>query len=563
MSDKPYPTLVHAFADSLEKNPEKIAMHIIESGMQEAFALSYADLYHDACCVAKGFKESHFLAKNRIIIALPTSRSFFAVYLGALFTGVIPIVVPAPQRNWDRKFYAERLKQVAQAVDTQYVIVSADMYQENKSASFSPLNLVTVEKLREYGEIQNLELTVPETDIAHLQATSGSTSAPKFAILRHANIAANVHAIGEAIQHQAEDSLVTWLPFFHDMGIIGISYALFWQCPLIATDSMNFIRNPISWLRLITRFGGTLSPAPNSAFQVCARLASRRRFEELDLTSWRVALCGSEPVHEETLQQFYNAFKPYGFREEVLLPVYGLAEATLAATIPDVNCVPFIESIDADTMESNRRCLRPTPESKRHLRMVSVGTTIPGHQVRIVTAEGRPTEDREIGEIEFSGPSVIDGYWEDPQKTSTLKREDGFLRTGDLGYQADGHLYITGRQKEILIINGRNLIPAQIESIVEKAIKSHITRGVAACGLFDPNAKTEKLHLIIESRVFPPANMEILEASVRMALEAIFGLSGVSIHWVAKGQIPKTTSGKIQYHRCRDLISEKITNTCD
>ena len=559
MNDKPYPTLVHAFADSLEKNPEKTAIYTTESGVKEAFALSYADLYQDACRIAKGFKELGFVAKDRLIIALPTSRAFFAVYLGALFTGVIPIIVPVPQRSWDRKFYAGKLEKVAQAVETRYVLVSSVVQEENERCPFSRLTLVTVEKLSHYGTVPNLGLAITEADIAHLQATSGSTGTPKFAIIRHGNIAANVHAIGVAIQHSTEDSLVTWLPFFHDMGVIGISYALFWQCPLISMDSRNFIRNPISWLRLITRFGGTLSPAPNSAFQVCARLAKRRRFEDLDLTSWRVALCGAEPVHEDTLQQFYAAFKPYGFRETALLPVYGLAEATLATTIPDVNRIPFIESIDADAMESNRRCIPPTSESKRHLRMVSVGNAIPGHQVRIVTENRFPAEERVIGEIELSGPSVIDGYWEDSQKTSTLKRDDGFLRTGDLGYQADGQLYITGRQKEILIINGRNLIPAQIEAVVEQVIERPITRGVAACGLFAPDAKTETLHLIIESRVFPPENQATLEASVRMALEAVFGLSGVAIHWVAKGQIPKTTSGKIQYYRCKNLITKTLT----
>ena len=555
MNGSPYPTLVHAFADSLEKTPEKTAIHIAENGVQDTIAFSYADLYQDACRVAKGLKELHFTATDRLIIALPTSKGFFAVYLGALLIGVIPVIVPSPRRNSGWDIFSEKLMEIAKSVGALYVVVPSVVDEESERVSFFPLKLVTVEKLRGYGEIQNLELVAAETDIVHLQATSGSTGNPKFAILRHSNIVANVHAIGIAIQHHAEDSLVTWLPFFHDMGIIGVSYALFWQCPLIAMDPMHFVRNPISWLRLITLFGGTLSPAPNSAFQVCARLAKLRRFKDLDLTSWRVALCGSEPVHEETLQQFYAAFKCYGFHQTALLPVYGLAEATLAATIPNINCIPSVESIDANIMESNSQCLPPTSESERHIRMVSVGTAIPGHQVRIVKGNGEPAEAREIGNIEFSGPSVIDGYWGDPQKTSALKQEDGFLCTGDLGYQADGYLYITGRQKEILIINGRNLIPAQIEALVEKVIKSRITRGVAACGIFSKDAKTEKLHLIIEYRIYPP-DLTTLESSVRTALETVFGLSGVTIHWVIKGTIPKTTSGKIQYHRCRDLITK-------
>jgi fatty-acyl-CoA synthase len=551
MSAKTFTTVVHAFADSLENTPDSIAVHLpARSG--EILELSYAALYRGARCAANGFKEFGISRGDRLIIALPTSQECFDIYFAALFTGMIPIIVSEPQPNRGMEFYTAQLETLAKIIEARYLVVPEAIPAE--MAFFSSLIPVAASTLCRDGEISRLDLVADEMAIAHLQATSGSTSTPKYAIIRHGNISANVHGIGVAIQHRAGDSLVTWLPFSHDMGLIGVSYALFWQCPLIATDPMNFVRNPIFWLRLITRFNGTLSPAPNSAFQVCARLARRRAFEDIDLSSWRVALCGAEPIHEDTIRQFQVAFGPYGFRATTMLPVYGLAETTLAATISDVNDVPLIESIDGDLLETTGRCVPPTSDTKRHVRMVSVGSAIPGHQLRVVNSDGSPMEERQIGEIEFSGPVVIDGYWGSQQDTSTFKRDDGFLRTGDLGYLAAGQLYITGRQKDIIIINGRNFIPAQIEALVEQVIDSNITHGVAACGLQDAKTKTETLGVIIESRILPRPDQPIVEDKVRHALTEVFGLSGVTIHWVGKGEIPKTTSGKIQRYRCRELV---------
>src|SRR6185436_5745690 len=303
-----------------------------------------------------------------------------------------------------------------------------------------------------------------------------------------------------------------------------------------ATDAANFVHNPITWLQMISRFGGTLSPAPNSAYQACARLAKRRTFEDLDLSSWRVALCGAEPVHEETIRRFTEAFERYGWRATAMLPVYGLAEATLAATIPDPNALPHIDRLDGELS----------------MNMVSVGPAIPGHQVRIVDGEGSPLREREIGEVELAGPSVIDEYWDNPQETRSLKRADGFLRTGDLGYLAGGELYITGRQKDIIIINGRNLVPAQIEAAMEQVFNDDIA-GIVACGVQDAQTNSESLHLIIESRILPHPDRAVAEEKLRGGLESMFGLGGATIHWVKKGEIPKTSSGKVQRHRCREL----------
>lgn len=556
MTTNAFPTVVQAFEASLERHPDRTAVHLLHRS-EGTSALSYADLDRAGRCAADGFEQRHLRAGDRIIVALPTSREFFSVYLGALMSGVIPIIVPSPRAGGRLDSYASQVHGIVNAVGARLVIATGEA--QRQLAEVSALGIVTTAELCGDDEMPHPRFTATQSDIAHLQATSGTTANPKFAIIRHGNVAANVEGIGLAIKHRNEDSLVTWLPLFHDMGLVGISYSLFWQCPLIATDAMNFVHNPLTWLQMITRFGGTLSPAPNSAYQACARLAARRRCEGLDLSSWRVALCGAEPVHEETISQFTEAFAPYGFRATTMLPVYGLAEATLAATIPDVDALPHIERVDAEQMEKSGRCLPSPDEPGRRSAMVSVGAAIARHEVRVVDDAGVPRADREIGEVEIRGPSVIDGYWDDAQETDRLKRPDGFLRTGDLGYLADGQLYITGRQKDIIIINGRNLVPAQIEVALASAIESDVAHHVVACGVQDNRTKTESLHLIVETRIHPrPEQQTAAEDKLRSVLETSFSVSGATIHWVKKGEIPKTSSGKIQRYRCRQLIAAAL-----
>jgi acyl-CoA synthetase (AMP-forming)/AMP-acid ligase II len=525
-----FPTIVDAFASSLERMPDRTAIHLT-GGAGDDEALSYETLYRAAARVAVALRELGLRRGDRTLVALPTSREFFAVYFGAICSGVIPIVVPPPRPDRpNRPFapYVRHAEELAQSAGAKWII--AGDWSDHQRVHFRTLAPLSARSACE-GPDAPLELAAAPDDIAHLQATSGSTQAPRLAVIRHRNIAANVDAIHRAIRHRDGDVLVTWLPLFHDMGIIGVSYALQTQCPLVASDPAVFVRNQISWLRMISRYRGTLSPAPNSAYEICARIAGRRTLDDLDLSSWRVALCGAEPVHESTLVRFQEAFGRHGFRAETMVPVYGLAEATLAVTIPDPDSVYRV-----DEMERSR--------------FVSVGAAVPGHVVRVVDGEGSPLDERNIGEIEVRGPSVIDGYWNAPDPA--LKREDGFLRTGDLGYLAAGELHVTGRIKDIIIIGGRNISPAQVEALVEPIVDSGIVGGIAACGVPDPRSQTESLHILIESSVLPRPDAEAVEERAHAALAETHGLSGVVIHWLPRGGIARTTSGKIQRYLCRE-----------
>jgi acyl-CoA synthetase (AMP-forming)/AMP-acid ligase II len=557
-----FDTVVETFADSLERWPEATAAHVVDrSG--EAVALSNAELYRGACRAAKALSLAGLRRGDLVLLALPTSRELLEIYLASLYTGIVPMIVPAPKAGRTGELAAANLGELADAAGAARVLLpeeaSAELGSRLGRRALGVGQLLDLPRDLSAAEAPGLRPVAGGGDPAHLQATSGSTGRAKLAVIRHRNLAANVRAIGRASGQREGDVVVTWLPLYHDMGLIGICCCLDWRCQLVATDSANFVRNPInSWLRLIGRFGATISPAPTSAYQVCARLASRRRFDGLDLSTWRVAYCGAEPIREQTLLDFQAAFGPYGLPPTTLLPVYGLAEATLAVTIPRVDEVPRVDRIDADILAAEGRA-EPAGRGSRAARrrvlpVVTLGGALPGHELRIVDGEGRPLGEREVGEVECAGPSVISDFWGAAGEPEGWKTADGFLRTGDLGYLAGGELHVTGRQKDILILGGRNFLPGQIESLVESVSGSPATNGVAAVGVPEESTGTEALHLIVESRPAPPPDRVEVEERIRAALLEAFGLSGVTIHWVEKGEIPKTTSGKIQRFRCREML---------
>jgi len=312
-------------------------------------------------------------------------------------------------------------------------------------------------------------------------------------------------------------------------------------------------------LQLITDFGGTISAAPTSAYQVCSRLARKREFTQLDLSCWRIAFCGSEAIYEQTWQGFQTAFASRGFAANAFLPVYGLAEATLAATIPSIDSAPEAENIARTILETKGRAV-PCGQCADWVTMVSVGKPIRGHSLRIVSGDNRVAPEREVGEIEFAGPSVIDGYW-NQAISRELRSPDGYLRTGDMGYLAEGRLFVTGRKKDIIICAGRNLSPHQIESVAASVVKETLVSGVAAIGLPSTDRGTEELHLLLESAAVPLKNPVRIEEQIRSVLRETFSVSPTKIHWLRKGQIPKTSNGKIQRYRCREVVLNKVKNT--
>jgi fatty-acyl-CoA synthase len=546
------PTALHALVDSAEANPDALALRVVDEAGGAA-ELSYAQLVQAIARATAALDDRGARPGDRIILSLPTTVDLVALYLGALCRGVIPLIEPSPRVHRSKAPIRNNVDGIRQRLEARWCVIPADAVPAALLDDGAPQPdwLVSAESLMAAEPSRSPIDALPSpSHAAHFQATSGSTGVQKIAVVTHGNIAANIDGIGRALRLRPEDQLLFWLPLFHDMGLIAVSCSFYWQRPMTVTDPANFVRNPIRfWLQLMSRHRATITAAPNSAYEACARLARLRSFEQLDLSCVRAAFWGAEPVFAETIANFERAFCSYGYRPAATLPVYGLAEATLAVAVPDVDAPPLV----------HERTVQPGSDAPPPRPMVSVGRPLAGHTVRIVDEQRRAVPPGSIGEIEASGAAIVEQYWLGPHQYERVPEADGFLRTGDLGYQHDGELYIVGRKKDIIIIRGRNFIPSDLEAFADGIVNSGINAGIAAFGVLSRADRTESLHFAIESRTLPPRDGDALEARLRDAIAGEFGIGGVTVHWVGKGAIPKTTSGKIQRYRCAELVGAAET----
>jgi 1-acyl-sn-glycerol-3-phosphate acyltransferases len=397
------------------------------------------------------------------------------------------------------------------------------------------------------------------TDIALLQYTSGSTGDPKGVTLTHTNLLANIRSIGEALQLRSEDVGVSWLPLYHDMGLIGAWLTLLhFGTPLSVISPLAFLTRPERWLWAFHEHRATITAAPNFAYELCVRKIADKDIAGLDLSSMRAALNGAEPVNPETLERFEQRFRKYGFRREAQLPVYGLAEASLAVTFPPLNRGPRVDLVNREIFTAQGRA-EPATEDPAAIAFVSSGMPVPRHEVRIVDDSGRNVPDRTEGFLWFRGPSATTGYFNNPVATQTLfpegqapQGEFAWVNSGDRAYRADGEIFVTGRVKDIIIKGGRNLYPHEVEELAGRA--DGIRKGcIVAFGLKDEGAGTEKLVVVAETREFDPARRSAIAASVTNEVSAGLGLPPDRIELIPLGSIPKTSSGKLRREETRQL----------
>jgi len=397
------------------------------------------------------------------------------------------------------------------------------------------------------------------SDIALLQYTSGSTGDPKGVTLTHANLLANIRSIGEAVQLTSEDVGVSWLPLYHDMGLIGAWLSLLhFATPLVVMSPLAFLTRPERWLWAFHKHRGTISAAPNFAYELCVRKIADKDIEGLDLSSWRAALNGAEPVNPETLERFEQRFAQYGFRREAQLPVYGLAEATLAVTFPPLDRGPRVDLVNREVFTAQGRA-EPALDDPAAIAFVSSGKPVPRHDVSIVDDSGNEVADRTEGFLWFRGPSATSGYFNNRAATQTLfpagepvHGEFAWVNSGDRAYRAEGEIFVTGRVKDIIIKGGRNLYPHEVEELAGHA--EGIRKGcIVAFGLKDEGSGTEKLVVVAESRESDPARRRAITAAVTHEISAGLGLPPDRVELIPPGSIPKTSSGKLRREETRQL----------
>ncbi|MDH4284817.1 MAG: AMP-binding protein, partial [Gallionellaceae bacterium] len=465
-------TLLEMLEWHVQENPERIHIIISEENTEEE--ISYLALYEGAASVAAGLQQRDVQPGQTVAIMLPTSRDYFYSFYGVLLAGGVPVPIYPASRLTQIEDHLRRHAGILANAQTTILITVAEALPlaHLLKAQVEELRIITtVSALASAGKTFT-RVAVKSQDTALLQYTSGSTGNPKGVVLTHANLLANIRAMGQAVEADSTDVFVSWLPLYHDMGLIGAWLSsLYFAMRLVVMSPFSFLVKPERWLWAIHRHGGTLSAAPNFAYELCLRKIEDSALAGLNLSRWRMAFNGAEPVSPETILRFGERYAHYGLRSSAIAPVYGLAESAVGLAFPPPGRGPLIDRIQRDALARSGRAVPAAEDERDVLRFVACGQPLPGHQIRIVDAAGIEVGEREEGRLEFCGPSATSGYYRSPAQTRSLFRSAGqegqvWLDSGDLAYMAGGDIYLTSRIKDMIIRAGRNIYPHEIEEMV-------------------------------------------------------------------------------------------------
>ncbi|MBA2658785.1 MAG: AMP-binding protein [Nitrosospira sp.] len=548
-------TLLEVLDWHVRAHPKRTHITLQDEAGGEA-GISYAALRESAVEIAAGLLEYGLQPGQSVAIMLPTSRDYFCCFFGALLAGGVPVPIYPPARLSQLEDHLRRHAGILSNA------LAAVLVTVPEAKPVARLLQAQVETLRTVATVA--ELRVPGQapgyagqggQVALLQYTSGSTASPKGVALTHANLLANIQAMGQAAQVTSTDVFVSWLPLYHDMGLIGAWLgSLYYACPLVVMSPLTFLTRPERWLWAIHQHRGTLSASPNFGYELCLRKIPNDVLDGLDLSSWRMAFNGAESVSPETIANFAKRFAHYGLRPEAIAPVYGLAECSVGLAFPPPRRGPVIDRIKRDRFMRSGRADPAGSEEADALRFVACGQPLPGHQIRIVDATGCEVGERVEGRLELKGPSATGGYFRNPEQNRQLFHDE-WLDSGDFAYLAAGDVYLTGRAKDIIIRAGRNIYPHELEEAVGDI--PGIRKGcVAVFGSLDPVSGTERLVVLAEMRDTDPGHHEELRSRINALTLDMLGMPADDIVLAPVHSVLKTSSGKVRRAACRELYEK-------
>ncbi|MDE1464054.1 AMP-binding protein [Spartinivicinus poritis] len=554
-------TLIDVLNFHATTHPERPHLKVWQSEALEQ-SLSYGALHTAALKIAKGLIEHGLEPGARVAIMLATKPDFFEVFFGILYAGGVPVPLYPPFRQSQVEDHLRRQASILANAEAAILIVSDELYRVGAllfGLVTSLRHIKTVDGLTENGSLDAPMLVATEA-IALIQYTSGSTGDPKGVVLTHANLLANIRAMGEALEANSTDVFVSWLPLYHDMGLIGAWLgSLYLGALAVIMPPLAFLAEPSRWLHAISRHRGTLSVAPNFAFELCCKSVRKEDMKGQDLSSLRIMLNGAEPVSVATIDRFSKCFAPYGFRPEVMMPVYGLAENSVGLAFPPLGRAPIVERINRTALTRRGAAVLAGADDPSALSFAACGRPLAGHQIRIVDDSGRELPERKQGRLQFKGPSATAGYFRNKEKTAALLT-NGWLESGDLAYMVQGDVYVTGRIKDIIIKAGRNIYPHEIEETVGQL--QGVRKGcVAAVSSADLNAGTEQLVLVVETKLTDTAALAELHKAIREVCVASLDVPLDVIEFVPPRTIPKTSSGKIRRAATKELYEAGALST--
>lgn len=570
-----FPTLAAAIEDAAKADPTLGFRFVSEDGVpgfggkgtsEASFsytALERASARYGGALQALGLRKG-----DRVALILPANEDFVLCFFGALRAGIIPVPIYPPLGVGQLQGYLDNTRHIVAKSGARALVTTAQIKRllgTVKAAAPALEQVVAVEAIRESLEALRPTKIAPD-DVAFLQFTSGSTSRPKGVALTHANLLANVKCImQDGLRIGPEDHGVSWLPLYHDMGLIGFVLApVVHRVPIAFLPPLLFLKRPVSWLQAITRHKGTIAYAPNFAFALCVKRIRDRELEGLDLSSWRVAGCGAEPIRPETLEAFADKFAKIGFDPKALLPSYGMAESSLAVSFSELGEGVKALAVDGETLWTDGVAKPVSVEDPAAVRLVACGPSFPDHEIAAFAPEDAtgeaPLPERQVGELRLRGPSVMPGYWEDDARTRDAFA-GGWLKTGDLGFLHEGRVYICGRSKEVIIVNGRNYYPQDIEWEAGRA--DGVRKGnVVAFGARD-HVERDRERVVVafecqdapsdmDAKALAADKLHVVQA-LRKAVREGVGLTLDDVVPLPAGVLPKTSSGKLQRAKAREL----------
>lgn len=557
MKKKTYATLIDILRDRAIGQSNQKAYTFLQNGEAQADSLTYHELDLKARAIAAGLQSWQ---GERALLLYPPGLDFICAFFGCLYAGVIAVPAYPPRRNQK----LSRLLSVAEDAQaaialTNTSVLNAIQSQWTENQELAKLNWIATDKI----ELVSVDWTPKEIkpeELAFWQYTSGSTGIPKGVMISHSNLMHNLAIIYQSFGHSDNSKGIIWLPPYHDMGLIGgVLQPIYGGFPVVLMPSVYFLQKPIRWLQAISRDRATTSGGPNFAYDLCLRKVKPGQLASLDLSSWEVAFTGAEPIRAETLEQFAAKFESCGFRKEAFYPCYGMAEATLFVSGGLKTELPVICAVEENALEQNK-VIPVCSEETGARKLVGCGRAWLDHKIAIVNPESlNECPSNQVGEIWVSSSSVAQGYWRKPEETERTFNayiadtgEGPFLRTGDLGFCQNGELFVTGRLKDVIIIRGRNHYPQDIELTVER---SHQALRHSCGSAFLIEVKGEDRLVIVQEVERSYLRKLDTENVVRHIRRGVASEHELQVHAVAllkPGSIAKTSSGKIQRHRCRE-----------
>jgi acyl carrier protein len=534
------------------------AIHATVLGDAGPVTLTYGELLEGARAVAAGLELRGLASGAVVALMLPTSLEYLNAFFGVLLAGAIPVPLYPPSHRSQLEEHVERhVGILANAAAEVLLTFPAARPVASRLQSKVPglRQVLCTAELAQGGRTDPSTPSVAADSMALLQYTSGSTGSPKGVVLTHAQLLANIRAMGVAIGASERDVFVSWLPLYHDMGLIGAWLgSLYFGCRLILMSPTAFLARPVRWLQAIHEHGGTLSAAPNFGYELAARRVTDDEAKRLDLSSLRVTFNGAEPVMADTIGRFQQRFAACGLRPQAMTPVYGLAEAGVGLTFPAVGRAPLVDRVDRALLARTGEARKVPATAADAAAFVCCGRPLPGYRLRVIDERGAELADRIEGNLQFTGPSATSGYYRNAAATASLLVGE-WRNTGDRGYLAGGELYVTGRAKDIIIRRGQHIYPEGIERAVGEI--DGIRRGcVTALGMREGASGTERLIVLAETRETDPERRRELEQRITERVTGAIGEPADEIMLLQPHSILKTSSGKLRRAATRQALLE-------